>query len=143
MRGGLDHFLTVTYDRRLAQHQQSNSSAIGWDMTKVYLFLAISIEKELTGPRRGTSPLSAAQMMKSLRSFAQAVGIHQDFSMHSFRYGGAIAQALEGKRLTSIMQRAIWKRPSTAWRYMPLMQVISLGSKSQELVKCFLGKQFR
>lgn len=40
---------------------------------------------ERSGPRRGTSLLSAAQMTKGLQSYAQEAGVRQEFSMHSFR----------------------------------------------------------
>ena len=63
--------------------------------------------------------------------------------MHSFRSGGAISQALAGETLASIMQRAFWKRPSTAWRYMRLMQVVAPGSESQEMTKGISEEQFR
>ena len=81
-------------------------------MTKGYLFPTITDGNGEAGPRRETSQLSAAQMTKGLKSYAAAVGIPRDFSMHSFRSGGAISQA--GDTLASIMQRAFWKRPSTA-----------------------------
>ena len=63
--------------------------------------------------------------------------------MHSFRSGGAIPQALAGETLASIMQRAFRKRPSTAWRFMRLMQVVAPGSESQEMTKGISEEQFR
>ena len=63
--------------------------------------------------------------------------------MHPFRSGEAISQVLAGYTLASIMQRAFWKRPSTAWRYMRLMQVVAPGSKSQEMTKGISEEQFR
>ena len=63
--------------------------------------------------------------------------------MHSFRSGGAISQALAGETLASIMQRAFWKRPSTVWIYMRLMQVVAPGSESQEMIKGISEEQFR
>ena len=63
--------------------------------------------------------------------------------MHSFRSGGAISQALAGETLAPIMQRAFWKRPSTAWRYMRLMQVVAPGSESQEMIRGISEEQFR
>ena len=63
--------------------------------------------------------------------------------MPSFRSGGAISQALAGENLASIMQKAFWKRPSTAWRYMRLMQVVAPGSESQEIIKGSSEEQFR
>ena len=112
-------------------------------MTNGYLFPTITNGNEEAGPRRETSPLSAAQMTKGLKLYAAAAGMRQDFSMHSFRSGGAISQALAGETLASIVQRAFWKRPSTAWRYMRLMQVVAPASESQEMIRGISEEQFR
>ena len=69
--------------------------------------------------------------------------MRQDFSMHPFRSGGAISQALVGVTSASVMQRAFCKRPSTAWRYMRLMQVVAPGSESQEMTNRIAEEQLR
>ena len=68
---------------------------------------------------RGKAPVSAAEMTHALKSHARAAGEKADFSMHSLRSlrsggGGAITRALRGEDLSCIMERAFWKRPSTA-----------------------------
>ena len=83
-------------------------------MTRGYLFPSISRDAEGGAPIRGKAPMSAAEMTHALKSHAQAAGEKADFSMHSFRSGGAITRALRGEDLSSIMERAFWKRPSTA-----------------------------
>ena len=151
MRDGADHLMTVAYDNkslatcpvRAVEQYVQIGSAVGWDMTKGYLFPTITAGAGRTGPRRGTSPISAAQMTRALKTYARAAGERQDFSMHSFRSGGAISQALAGENLTSIMQRAFWKQPSTAWRYMRLMQVVAPGSESQSMIRGISEEQFR
>ena len=114
-------------------------------MTKGYLFPTITNGNGKTGPRRGNSPLSAAQMTRSLQAYATSAGKknNKKNSMHSFRSVGAISQALAGEDLTTIMQRAFWKRPSTAWRYMRLMQVVAPGSEAHSMVAGVSEKQFR
>ena len=62
--------------------------------------------------------------------------------MHPFRSGEAISQVLAGNTLAFIMQRAFWKRQSTAWRYMRL-QVVAPGSELQEMIKGISEEQFR
>ena len=100
MRDRADHLLTTTYDnqsfaicpvRDVEQYIQIGTAA-GWDMTKGYLFPTITDGNGEAGPRRGTSPLSAAQMTKGLKSYTVAEGISQDFPMHSFRSGGERAR---------------------------------------------------
>ena len=45
-------------------------------------------------------------------------------SIHSLRAGSAITKLLEGKSLKRVMCYAYWKNPSTAWRYIKLLQVV-------------------
>lgn len=69
--------LTVTYDNqslgtysvRAAKQYIHIKSAAVWDMTKGYLFPAITDGPGGSGPRRGTSPLSAPQVTKAFKSF--------------------------------------------------------------------------
>ena len=63
--------------------------------------------------------------------------------MHSFRSEGAITRALRGQDLFSIMERAFWKRPSTAWRYMSIMELVSPGAVRNAVVKGILAGQYR
>ena len=118
-------------------------SVIGWDMTRGYLFPSISRNAEGGAPIRGKMPMSAAEMTNALKTHAQAAGKKADFSMHSFRSGGAITRALRGENLSSIMEGAFWKRPSTAWRYMMIMEEVSSGVVGNAVVKGVSAEQYR
>ena len=81
MRDGADHLLINTYDnqslticpvRAIEQYIQIRTAAV-WDMTKGYLFPTITDGNGEAGPRRGTSPLSAAQMNKDLKLWQECV----------------------------------------------------------------------
>ena len=63
--------------------------------------------------------------------------------MHSFRSGGVITRPLRGENLSSIMERAFWKRPSTAWKYMGIMEVVSPGAVGNALVKEVSAEKYR
>ena len=41
------------------------------------------------------------------------------------------------------MERAFWKRPSTAWRYMRIMEVVSPGTVGNAVVKGVSAEQYR
>ena len=104
-------------------------TAVGWNMTKGYLFPTITEESWGSKPHRRTSLLSATQITKYPRWHSAAENMRHYFSRPPFRSGGAISQALEGEILASMMQRALWKRPSTAWRYMQLIRSITSSSE--------------
>ena len=57
--------------------------------------------------------------------------------------GGAVTRALRGEDLPSIMERAFWKRPSTARRYMKIMEVVPPGAVGNALVKGVSVEQYR
>lgn len=150
MRDGSDHLLTVPYDDehlatcaiRAVEQWVSLGEYHGWDMTKGYLFSSISVTA--TGsPVRDKRPLTAAQMTQMLKQSAAAAGVRVDCSMHSFRSGGAVSRALKGDDLSQIMQRAFWKNPATAWRYMQLAKVVSPGSSGYEMASGVTEAQFK
>ena len=151
MRDGADHLLTIPYD---AQHADTCpvraierwievGNFAGWDMGKGYLFPVISMSDGNNTPVRGSRLLSASQMTALLKQSASAAGVQGDFSMHSFRSGGAVSRALAGDDLSTIMQRAFWKNPKTAWRYMQLAQVVSPGSSGYSMVPGVTEHQYR
>ena len=74
-------------------------------MTGGYLFPEISCGRD-DKAIRGYLPISAAKMSAALKKYAQAAGEKQEFSLHSFQLGGALARALAGDSLSTIMQRA-------------------------------------
>ena len=63
--------------------------------------------------------------------------------MHFFRSGGALTRALAGEDLPTVMQRAFWKKPSTAWRYLRLMEVLIPGSVENSIVTAVSPEQYR
>ena len=93
-------------------------------MTQGYLFPRISRRPNTGTPIRGETPISAPDMTKALKVHARNAGERTVFTMHSFRSVGALAQALAGEDLPTVMQRAFWKKPSMAWRYLRLMEVL-------------------
>lgn len=151
MRSGADHLVSVPYDKeyvticpvRAVETLIEVGKQVQWDMSGGYLFSQVS-ENAQGELQRGSLPVTTAQMSKALKGYALAVGITQDFSLHSFRSGGAIARALAGESLSSIMERAYWKDPKTAWRYMRLMEVLAPGaSEGMDAVKGISEEQFR
>ena len=134
LRSGADHLMAVPYNEkylvtcpvRAVGQLIEVGKHVGWDMTSGYLFPANESATERKGkPVRGKVPITAPQMSLNLKQYASEAGEQTDFSMHSFRSGGAVSRALAGDSLSSIMQKAFWKNPSTAWRCMRLMEVVS------------------
>ena len=139
-----NHECLATYPVTAVEQLVAIGSVIGWDMTRGYLFPSISRDAEGGAPIRGKVLMSAAEMTHALKSHARAAGEKADFSIHSFRSGGgAITGALRGEDLSSIMERAFWKRPSTAWRYMRIIEVVSPGAIGNEVVKGVSAEQYR
>ena len=93
-------------------------------------------------PVKGYLPISTRKMSIKFKEYARAGGETQDFSLHSFRSGGAISRALAGDSSSTIMQRAYWKSPKTAWRYMRLMFVVAPGSEGTGTVGGVTSAQF-
>jgi len=73
-------------------------------------------------------------MTKSLQTYARDADEQTHFTMHSFRSGGAIPEALDGSDISTIITRAFWKRPQTAWRYMRLMEVLAPGPTGSAMI---------
>ena len=137
MRCGADHMIPVAYEEvnlatcpvMAVEEFVSIGSTLGWNMESGYFFTVISWTSDGKSIR-GSSPISAPSMTKSLQAYAREAGERTHFTMHSFRSGGVIVQALDGSDLSTIMTRAFWKRPQTAWRYMRLMEVVAPGSQA-------------
>ena len=111
-------------------------------MTKGYLFPTISPESEEVS-RLEDQGLFRRQMTKALKAYSIAAGEHGEYSMHSFRSGGTISQALAGENLRSIMQRFYFKQLSKVWRYMRLMQVVAPGTSARSMVEGVSEDEFR
>ena len=118
------------------------SKGVGWDMTGRYLFSEISCGRD-GRPIRGSLPISTAKMSTASKKYARAAGETQEFSLHSFRSGGALTRALAGDSLSTVMQRAYWKNLKTAWRYMRLMEVVAPGSEGSGMVEGITEDQYR
>ena len=149
-RDGADHILTVPYDEeyvavcpvRAVTQLVDIGKGVGWDMTGGCLFSEISCGRD-GRPIRGSLPISAAKMSTALKKYARAAGETQELSLHSFRTEGALTRALAGDSLSTVMQRAYWKNPKTAWRYMRLMEAVALGSERSGMVEGITEDQYR
>jgi len=94
-------------------------------------------------PKRGNRPVTPSYMTQELRKYAKQAKVDQEFTVHSFRSGGAISRALAGDSLESIMHNAYWKNPKTAWRYMRLLDVVAPGYGGEGLVEGVSEAEFR
>ena len=74
---------------------------------------------------------------------APNAGERTAFTMHSFRSGGPVTQALAGEDLPTVVQRAFLKKPSTAWRYLRLVEVLIPGSVGNSMVTGVSPEQYR
>ena len=136
MRDGADHLMTVEYDTkrmttcpiRAGEQYIAVGTALGWNMTQGYLFSRNSRRPNTGAPIRGKTPISAPDMTKALKVHARNAGERTAFIMHSFKSGGALTPDLAGEDLPTVMQRAFWKKLSTAWRYLRLLEVLIHGS---------------
>ena len=151
MRDGADHLMTVEYDTkrmttcpiRAVEKYIAVGTALGWNMTQGYLFPRISRRPNTGAPIRGKTPISAPDMTKALKVHARNAGERIAFTMHSFRSGGALTRDLAGEDLPTVMQRTFWKKPSTAWRYLRLMEVLIPGSIGNSMVTGVSQEQYR
>ena len=152
MRDGTDHLMTVEYDTRrmttcpirAVEQYIAVGTALGWNMTQGYLFPRISRRPNTGAPIRGKTSISAPYMTKALKVHARDAGVRTAFTMHSFRLGGALTRALAGEDLPIVVQRAFWKKTSTAWRYLRLMEVLIIpGWVGNSMVTGVSPKQYR
>ena len=82
-------------------------------------------------------------MTKALKVHGQNAGERTAFTMHSFRSGEALIRAVAGEDLPTVMQREFWKKLSTAWRYLRLMEVLIPGSVGNSMVTWVSPEQYR
>ena len=151
MRNGADHLVTVEYDTkrmttcpiRAVEQYITPGTALGWNMTQGYLFPRISRRPNTGAPIRGKTPISAPDMIKALKIHARNAGERTAFTTHPFKSGGALTRDLAGEDLPTVMQRAFWKKLSTAWRYLRLMEVLIPGSVGNSMVTGVSPEQYR
>ena len=103
MKDGADHHISVPYNHEClatcpvtaVDQLIAVGSALGWDMTRGYLFPSISRDAEGGASICGKASMSAAEMTHALKSHARAAGEKADFSIHYFRSGGGTHKGLE------------------------------------------------
>ena len=151
-RDGVDHLMTVDYYTKrmttcpvgVVEQYIAVGTALGWNMTQGYLFPRISRRRNTGTPIRGKTPMSAPDMTKAPKVYARNAGERTAFIMHSFRSGGALTRTLAGEDLPTVMQRVLfWKKPSTAWRYFRLMEVLISGFVGNSMVTEVSREQYR
>ena len=150
-RDGANHLMTVEHGTkcmttcpiRAAKQNIAVGTVLGWNMTEGYRFPKISQRPKAGTPIRGKTPISAPDITKALKVHARAAGERIAFTMHSFKSGGALTRALAGEDLSTVTQRAFWKKPSTVWRYLRLMEVLISGSVGNSMVTEVSPKQYR
>ena len=152
MRNGADHLMTVEYDTkrmttcpiRAVEQYIAVGTALGWNMTQGYLFPRISRRPNTGAPIRGKTPISAPDMTKALKVHARNAGERTAFTMHYFKSGGALTRDLERENLPTVMQRAFWKKLSTAWRYLRLTEEVLIpGSVGNSMITGVSPEQYR
>ena len=82
-------------------------------------------------------------MTKVLKAHARDARERTAFTMHSSRSEGALTRALAGEDLPTVMQHAFWKKPSTAWIYLKLMEVLIPASVGNSMVTGVSPEQYR
>ena len=151
MRDGADHLMIVEYGTkrittcpiRAVEQYIAVGTALGWKLTQGYLFPRISRPPNTGAPIRGKTSISAPDMTKALKVHARNAGERTAFTMHSFRSGGALTRALAEEDLPTVIQCTFWKKPSTAWRYLRLMEVLILGWVGNSMVTRVSTEQYR
>ena len=151
MLDGADHLMTVEYGTkrmstcpiRAVKQYIAVGTALGWNMAQGYLVPRISRRPNTGAPIRGKTSISAPDMTKALKVHARNAGERNTFTMHSLRSGGALTRALAGEDLPTVMQRAFWKKPSTAWRYLRLMELLIPGWVGNSMVTWVSPEQYR
>ena len=143
--------MTVEYDTkcmttcliRAVEQYIAAGTALGWNMTEGYLFPRIFRRPNARTSIRGNTPISAPDITKVPKVHARNTGERTAFTMHPFRPGGAPTRALAGEDLPTVIQRAFWKKPSTAWRYLRLLEVLIPGSVGNSMVTGVSPEQYR
>ena len=102
-------------------------ATIGVNMSVGYLYTKID-----SACRRDLERLSTSHLNARFKFYLHRAGMDNcnqgdlKLSIHSLRAGSAITKLLEGQSLKKVMYDAYWKKLSTAWRYIKLLQVVFL-----------------
>lgn len=98
------------------------ANQLGWDLETGYLFP--EVEGDGT---RSALPLTSKRMTALLQSHLKYAGLPTHFTMHSFRVGGSVSEALAGTSIDEIMKLGGWKTEKMAQSY--------VGSTTSEQAK--------
>ena len=92
------------------------AAAIGWDLAQGHLFPPVNVDGS-----RGTGTLKAAHMAASLQAYLRRADVPPpdttQYTIHSFRVGGAVSRSLAGTTVADIMSFVGWKCAGVAQRY--------------------------
>lgn len=88
--------------------------SVGWAPREGYLVPQVGSDGS-----KGRSPWLAQDMSTTLRKFMSKAGLAEgrDYSMHSFRVGGAVSQTLACTAIDALMNSVGWKTRGIAQRY--------------------------
>ena len=89
----------------------------GTSLAQGYLFLPVNSDGS-----RATEALKAEQTMTSLQAYLYRAGVpppdaNTQYTVHSFRVGGAVSRSFAGKEVADIMPLVGWKSTGVAQRY--------------------------
>lgn len=111
------------------QQYTAVGAALDWAMMEGYPCSRFSQRSNTAATPAGwKSPTSAPDMTNTANVHARYAGKRTAFTMHSIRVGRALKRTLGGKDLSTVMQRAFWKKPRTAWRCLRFMEVMLPGT---------------
>ena len=110
---GCPHVCSV----RATGEYSGTAAAVGWDFAQGYLFRSANYDGS-----RATGVLKAAQMTASFQAYHRRAGLppahaNTQYTMHSFRVGGAVSRSFAGKEVADIMPLVGWKSTGVAQRY--------------------------
>ena len=89
----------------------------GWNLGRGYLFPQVDHTLPLPTARWDRA-MSPQLMTARLRHHMETAGLtNKKYTMHSFRVGSAVSQALQGTSLVDIMRNVFWKSEVVAKRY--------------------------
>ena len=147
MRDGADHLITIPYEDvsfgNVSDESGSgrNERRMGHD-TRFFVPTHNGRGKESTSERVVVSNSTTNDRLVQA-ALSTAARENQDFSMLSFRSGEAVSRACAGEDVSTIMQKKpFWKSPKTAWRYMRLAGVLSLGTTRHTKVPGITDEQY-
>ena len=154
MRDGTDHLITISYEEVRFGHVSDKSGRTvdsGGNGRRVEHDNRVLVPTHNGRGRQSTSERVVVSDRTTNGRLSQAAlssgqGEPRFLSMHSFPSGGAVSRARAGEDVSTIMQRAFWKSPNTARRYVRPAEVLSPGTTGHTRVpritgeKCYRGR---